>query len=182
MENTSNNIISFDDYYSAIKKEFSKYDVNFETTSIDTSITVTKDMLEQDLTQIREQMETEPTEYHIMANEDQAPATRAIMPYSKTYTVDRGISHVAGNANIRFKIKTTIDAQYNKFRSVDSVSSSQYGGAINFKSWKQNSYSSSISLNVASVTVKGTITTTLNLAGISGSFKADKTVTIHLTV
>ena len=66
------------------------------------------------------------------------------MPYNKTFKSLHQIESrnrsnlLLGFAEIMVSIDTTIDAQYNRFMSVNSCTSRQYGVGINFESWTQS--------------------------------------------
>ncbi|MPM31885.1 hypothetical protein SDC9_78442 [bioreactor metagenome] len=83
------------------------------------------------------------------------PHTRNYMYYT---TLSNGLS---GQAEIETKINATEDVQSGNFISLNSVTTRQYGTAINFVSWTQNSHNLKISsVNyLISGTIDGTLTT-----------------------
>ena len=145
--------ISAEKFYSEIAKEYSQYNIRIQVENIDPTFVYTEKMLEEEVEKIRTDLSLienydESTGRFVSYNSevetlDEASPT-SVMPYNKTFKSLHQIESrnrsnlLLGFAEIMVSIDTTIDAQYNRFMSVNSCTSRQYGVGINFESWTQS--------------------------------------------
>lgn len=64
-----------------------------------------------------------------------------------------------GSAQIEIRINTTEDIQANKFVEINSCTSRQFGGAVNFQSWTHGG--DDLSINSSRTWINGTVYGTL---------------------
>ena len=145
--------ISAEKFYAEIAKEYSQYNIRIQVENIDPTFVYTEKMLEEEVEKIRTDLSLienydESTGRFVSYNSevetlDEASLT-SVMPYNKTFKSLHQIESrnrsnlLLGFAEIMVSIDTTIDAQYNRFMSVNSCTSRQYGVGINFESWTQS--------------------------------------------
>ncbi|MCF2663080.1 MAG: hypothetical protein PUF62_03385 [Bacteroidales bacterium] len=154
------NTISAEKFYAEIAKEYEKYNIRIEVENIDPTFVYTEKMLEEEVVRVRAELASienfdEMTGRFVSYNTETESITgtlneanpASVMPYDKTFksihrienrSVNNGLLY--GAAEIQVSINTTIDAQYDRFMSVNNCTSRQYQLGINFESWTQTDY------------------------------------------
>lgn len=196
--------ISAEKFYAEIAKEYNKYNIRIQVENIDPTFVYTEKMLENEVAKIRTELASiknfdEKTGRFISYNAGTESITgthneaspTSLMPYDKTFKCIHRIENRSDNNNILFgsaeilvSIDTTIDAQYNKFLSVNNCTSRQYQLGINFESWTQTDYDVKITNyggqqdNVIDYDVYGTLVVkyTEPIAGTTITYTSDHTL------
>lgn len=160
---TSDTVITADEYYATIKSEYSKYGIGFKVNNYNPDFIYTRELLETQLDDIRTEMSSvknydakkrvyiEKIEDCVISEVSPTNGSPRIMPVTKYFTYTARVDSPKtiggvrmGWANIEQKVTTTVDAQSNYIMSINNVTTRQYGAALNFQSWTQNSYTKSI--------------------------------------
>lgn len=154
------NTISAEKFYAEIAEEYDKYNIRIQVENIDPTFVYTEKMLEEMLERVRVELASienfdETTGRFVSYNTETETITEtingaipaAVMPFDETFksihrvenrSVNNGLLY--GAAEIEVSIDTTIDAQYDRFMSVNDCTSRQYQLGINFESWDQTDY------------------------------------------
>ncbi len=138
-------MISFDDYYHAMKAEYAKYGIKYEIIQSNHDINFTKELLDKQLSTARyqgeeyikqQQEETQQAE-KVAISYIQNMSARSIMPVQITDISDHTFKSPSGmgEVGVRLKSTATYDVNGGRFIGVDSYSSYQYGTYVNLKSW-----------------------------------------------
>lgn len=157
VEEKNQNVISFEDYYQALKAEYAKYNVNLEILDHDDSFVYTKELLDEEIASLNSYMKTADFDAntgrfinhvdckaHASENNIEGQSLLRSMPYTRnwyTYVTLRAPSPVPGSAEMEGAVNATENIQNNTFMYINKVSSRQYGNALNFESWTQTSNS-----------------------------------------
>ena len=152
-----NEIISFDEYYSAMKEEYAKYGITYEIYQKNDDYIFTKGVLRENLNNARQQgkiykqQKEDEMKNIIELNKDLSvdnnnQYTTRIMPVTVTKQSYQTVSSpmYIGSAEICLETRATVDVNNDKWISVNYVTSYQSGAYVNFKSWVHNSSSYSI--------------------------------------
>lgn len=159
----SDTVITPDEYYATLKAEYSKYNISFEVNDYNPDFVYTRELLQTQLNDIRTQMSSvtnydaekgvyvEKAEDYAISKVSLSNGSARVMPVTQYFTSTTKVESplkilgiTMGWANIEQKVTTTIDAQSNYIMSIDGVTTRQYGTALNFQSWTQNSYTKNI--------------------------------------
>lgn len=183
-----NNAISFEEYNSTVTKEYAKFHIKYECVDYDRSFVFTDELLKQKLEEIREtasQFNYSPSIGAFIEPSVQIASVKpkTISPFGftdqvnyYTYVTAKSPSNM-GAADIEITTNVTRDVQASKFVRINSCKSRQYGGGINFKSWKH--VSDNLSINASQTMVNGTVKGTLTIeyteptTGIKVTYSSD---------
>lgn len=188
----SGEVISFQEYYDAMKTLFAEYGIRYEILSSDENFVYTRELLDTQLAETRAALEktASNTSVSFAINEVESTeqnlgetSVQALMPYDYTETYDEYIMSpsAVGGANFTMTLNATADAQYGTFLSVKSYSFKQNGRYLNFKSWTETSkgYTFSSDRTACTVTFSGELVVeyTEPTTGITGGYTSSHTVT-----
>ena len=185
-------LISADDFYALIGAEYAKYHIGFTAENYDPSTMYSLDTLNNVLEEIRTHMSSvsnynEELGTYVEIIEpipDNNPMPYAPMPYQKTYSKTETVQSPSGMgaADIYIETVVTIDALYNIFKSVDSMTTKQLGYALNFESWTQDSWESDVWIQLDASHMQSYATGTLVVSytepntGIKLSYSSEHTL------
>lgn len=197
-----NDVISFEEYYKAVKAEYAKYHIDYECNNYDKSFVFTKKLLNQTLNDIKKHVsafkyDTSINSFISYANVPQSIVEKKTNVESKVspdsafinknhfiYTTVKSPSGM-GQAGIQIRINTTEELQGSKFISINSCISRQYGAALNFDSWQDNGNDLDISSNRTWISgcVYGTLVVgyTEPNTGIHATYSSDHVIAIGIT-
>jgi len=192
---SSNNVISFEEYNAAVRTEYARHHIKYECTSYDKNFVFTKELLKQKLEDIEKTASGFTYDTSTNSFVDSVPALETaqgnISPYAIIGAVTRYKNETAkspsgmGSANILVTIKTHDDISLGKFVAIDSCTSRQYGGAVNFQSWTDtgNSLSISTDRNWVNGFINGTlvIAYTEKLTGMNITYTSDHSILIGIS-
>lgn len=190
--NSTTGMISAEAFFQAIQEEYAKYHITFTAENYDPNATYPVTELNDVIENIRSQMATvdnydEELGAFVTTFDDisasSAPAPYSIMPTEQTFKLN-GFANgsVIGSAMIEVTVQATVDAQYNTFMSCNSITSRQYGSAINFESWTQTSTSYTISndpgVSTLTAYANGTLVTSYTdpVSGIKATYTSDHSI------
>lgn len=197
----SSNVITAAQYEAGMQSEFAKYNMGFELVDYKSDFVFTTDLLDADTKTFRTSMESSNYDKSVGAfvqdygvvtlntnlSEYSIENPARVMPYKRSFSETKKISQSTvapfiAWANIQVNVTATEDAQSEVFLSVDSVTSRQYGGALNFVSWTQNSHTFSI-VGASKRCISGHVSGTLvsgytSPAGISVTYSSDQNISM----
>lgn len=150
----SDDTISFEEYYAAVKAEYAKYHIQYECSNPNGSFVFTKGLLDKTLKDIQNKVgksEFDANTNRFVSHVDPQSVIKQNI-VKRSFIVDRNYfiyttveSPGFGEAGIEIKTNTSEDIQSGKFIYINSCTSRQYGNAVNYKSWTQTAYDLDIS-------------------------------------
>lgn len=147
-------VISYDEYVSAVTREYAKYGVEYRVLEgPDEDVVFTQDMLDERIAQVQQEQVsrlvsnsaarlTASAASSIAGNVNETGMEpRIAMPVTKNFDYTQRFSPVPGLAwaDICLRLNGTYDVQYADPWSINSVQSFQKGQYLNFVSWTQHS-------------------------------------------
>lgn len=197
-----NSVISFKDYYKAIKAEYAKYHIKYECTSYDKNFVFTKKLLDQTLEDIEKNVSglNYDATSHAFIDNVKSPQTTDeksvniesiikpdVASENLNYPTDWTVKSPSnmGSANIRITINADVDIERGRFISMNSCTSRQYGPALNFKSWQQTG--SDVKINSDRTWISGYVYGTLVIeytepnTGMKVTYTSDHGVYLGIT-
>lgn len=141
-EVSSDEIISFDEYYNEMRKLYAEYDITYEVLEKKSDIIFTRDILEKNLASSRQRLEAMKHMPDIYVNNIPSHSNinriRSLMPYSYTRTKNVAISSPSalGHATFDITLFATANAQYDEFLDIKRYTCTQSGPYMNLKRWK----------------------------------------------
>lgn len=166
VEEQNSNVISFEDYYKALKAEYAKYNMNLEILDHNDSFVYTQEFLDEKIASLNSYMETADFdkesgtfldynyEETTSENNTEGQSILGIMPNTRDYTLYPTVNATGifpGSAELEIRVNVTEDVSSGVFMSINSVTSRQYGTAVNFESWTQTSHTVHIISNYNSL-------------------------------
>lgn len=137
--------VSYDEYCAAMQNVFREYGVEGTPVSEDHEVYMTREMMDQSLNYLRNQLEQENLDALDVADvesvESQPASVARVAPVNYTRTSDTKITFKLGSCKIRTEAKLTVDVANDMVMSVNSCTSYVYGASVNVSSWTHLGYS-----------------------------------------
>ena len=146
----ANEVISFEEYYSAMREIYAEYGVTFEIIDANENYVYTVAFLNDQLQNAQEMLEANKSDADtvvISMPDNDSVGVYSLMPYAYSSTQYYSVISPTGMgaADFAVTLNATADAQHKTFLSIKDYTCNQYGYYFNLKSWTETSKSHSLS-------------------------------------